>query len=79
LSSASARRGTLALFRSAQALALIEVTLITASHRHDVKACHNLALAMHHSKFRINNTLRQRTREAERILQEILLKVAVPV
>jgi len=70
-------RGTLALFRSAQALALIEGRDYCIAD--DVK---RLVIPCFGHRIIVNsriNTLRQRTREAERILQEILLKVAVPV
>jgi len=70
-------RGTLALFRSAQALALIEGRdyCIADDIKRLVIPCFGHSIIVNS---RIN-TLRQRTREAERILQEILLKVAVPV
>ena len=70
-------RGTLALFRSAQALALIEGRDFCIAD--DVK---RLVIPCFGHRIIVNsriNTLRQRTREAEKILQEILLKVTVPV
>jgi MoxR-like ATPase len=70
-------RGTLALFRSAQALALIEGRDFCIAD--DVK---RLVVPCFGHRIIVNsriNTLRQRTREAERILQEILQKVSVPV
>ena len=70
-------RGTLALFRSAQALALIEGRDYCIAD--DIK---RLVIPCFGHRIIVNsriNTLRQRTREAERILQEILLKVVVPV
>ena len=70
-------RGTLALFRSAQALALIEGRDFCIAD--DVK---RLVIPCFGHRILVNsriNTLRQRTREAERVLQEILQKVAVPV
>jgi MoxR-like ATPase len=70
-------RGTLALFRSAQALAMIEGRdyCIADDIKRLVVPCfgHRIIVSS-----RIN-TLRQRTREAERVLQDILLKIAVPV
>jgi MoxR-like ATPase len=70
-------RGTLALFRSAQALALIEGRDFCIAD--DVK---RLVVPCFGHRIIVNsriNTLRQRTREAEKILQEILLKVPVPI
>jgi MoxR-like ATPase len=70
-------RGTLALFRSAQALALIEGRDFCIAD--DVK---RLVVPCFGHRVLVNsriNTLRQRTREAERVIQEILQKVAVPV
>src|SRR3954453_17174693 len=70
-------RGTLALFRSAQSLALIEGRDYCIAD--DIK---RLVIPCFGHRIIVNsriNTLRQRTREAERILQEILLKVPVPV
>src|SRR4051794_9542299 len=70
-------RGTLALFRSAQALAVIEGRDYCIAD--DVK---RLVIPCFGHRIIVNsriNTLRQRTRESERVLQDILLKVAVPV
>jgi MoxR-like ATPase len=70
-------RGTLALFRSAQALAVIEGRdyCIVDDIKRLVVPCfgHRIIVSS-----RVN-TLRQRTREAERILQDILQKITVPV
>ena len=70
-------RGTLALFRSAQALAVIEGRdyCIADDIKRLVVPCfgHRIIVSS-----RIN-TLRQRTREAERVLQDVLQKVTVPV
>jgi MoxR-like ATPase len=70
-------RGTLALFRSAQALALIEGRdyCIVDDIKRLVVPCFGHRIIVNS---RIN-TLRQRTREAERALQDILQKIAVPV
>ena len=70
-------RGTLALFRSAQALAIIEGRDYCIAD--DIK---RLVVPCFGHRIIVNSrisTLRQRTREAERVLQEILQKVAVPV
>jgi MoxR-like ATPase len=70
-------RGTLALFRSAQALAVVEGRdyCIADDVKRLVLPCfaHRVILSSRVS------TLRNRTREAEHILQEILLKVNVPI
>ena len=70
-------RGTLALFRSAQALAVIEGRDFCIAD--DIK---RLVIPCFGHRIIINSrsgALRQRTREAERILQEILQKISVPV
>ncbi len=70
-------RGTLALFRSAQALAVIEGRDFCIAD--DIK---RLVIPCFGHRIIINSrsgVLRQRTREAERILQEILQKISVPV
>ncbi len=70
-------RGTLALFRSAQALALIEGRNYCIAD--DIK---RLVVPCFAHRIIINSragALRQRTREAEQILQDILLKVNVPI
>lgn len=70
-------RGTLALFRSAQALAVIEGRNYCIAD--DIK---RLVLPCFAHRVIINsrvNTVRSRTREAEAILQEILQKVTVPI
>ncbi len=70
-------RGTLALFRSAQALAVIEGRDYCIAD--DIK---RLVLPCFAHRVIINsrvNTVRSRTREAEAILQEILQKVSVPI
>ena len=70
-------RGTLALFRSAQALAVIEGRDYCIAD--DIK---RLVLPCFAHRVIINsrvNTVRSRTREAEAILQEILQKVNVPI
>lgn len=70
-------RGTLALFRSAQALALIEGRDYCIAD--DIK---RLVLPCFAHRVIVNsriNAIRQRTREAERILQDILQTVAVPI
>lgn len=70
-------RGTLALFRSAQALALIEGRDYCIAD--DIK---RLVLPCFAHRIIINsrvNAVRNRTREAEHILQEILTKVSVPI
>lgn len=70
-------RGTLALFRSAQAIAVIEGRdyCIADDIKRLVVPCfgHRVIISS-----RIN-TVRSRTREAETILQEILQKVSVPI
>ena len=70
-------RGTLALFRSAQALALIEGRdfCIADDVKRLVVPCfaHRVIVNSRHT-----NAVR-RTREAEQVLQEILLKVEVPI
>ena len=70
-------RGTLALFRSAQALALIEGRDYCIAD--DIK---RLVLPCFAHRIIINsrvNAVRHRTREAENILREILQKVNVPI
>ncbi len=70
-------RGTLALFRSAQALAFIEGRDYCIAD--DIK---RLVVPCFAHRIIVNsrvNALRQRTREAEQVLNEILLKVAVPI
>jgi MoxR-like ATPase len=70
-------RGTLALFRSAQALAFIEGRDYCIAD--DVK---RLVVPCFAHRIIVNSrisALRQRTREAEQVLQEILLQVSVPV
>lgn len=70
-------RGTLALFRSAQALAFIEARDYCIAD--DVK---RLVVPCFAHRIIVNSrvsALRQRTREAEQVLQDILLKVSVPV
>ncbi len=70
-------RGTLALFRSAQALALIEGRDYCIAD--DIK---RLVLPCFAHRVIVNsriNAIRHRTREAEHILQEILQKVSVPI
>ncbi|MBK6587024.1 MAG: MoxR family ATPase [Acidobacteria bacterium] len=70
-------RGTLALFRSAQALAVIEGRDYCIAD--DIK---RLVVPCFAHRVIVNsriNTVRSRTREAEAILQEILQKVSVPI
>lgn len=70
-------RGTLALFRSAQALAFIEGRDYCIAD--DIK---RLVIPCFAHRIIVNsrvNALRQRTREAELVLQEILTKVSVPL
>ncbi len=70
-------RGTLALFRSAQAMAVIEGRDFCIAD--DIK---RLVVPCFGHRIIVNsrvNALRQRTREAERILQEILLNIAIPI
>ncbi len=70
-------RGTLALFRSAQALALIEGRSYCIAD--DIK---RLVVPCFAHRIIINSrviAVRNRTREAEHILQDILLKVSVPI
>ena len=70
-------RGTLALFRSAQALAVVEGRDFCIAD--DVK---RLVVPCFGHRIIVNSrsgALRQRTREAERILQDILQKVSVPI
>ncbi|MEO7539062.1 MAG: MoxR family ATPase [Pyrinomonadaceae bacterium] len=70
-------RGTLALFRSAQALALIEGRDYCIAD--DIK---RLVLPCFAHRVIVNsrmNAIRNRTREAEQILQDILQKVSVPI
>lgn len=70
-------RGTLALFRSAQALALIEGRDYCIAD--DIK---RLVVPCFAHRIIINSragALRQGTREAEQILQDMLLKVTVPI
>ena len=70
-------RGTLALFRSAQALAVVEGRdfCIADDIKRLVVPCfgHRIIVGSR------NGVLRQRTREAERILQEILQRISVPI
>jgi MoxR-like ATPase len=70
-------RGTLALFRSAQALAVIEGRdfCIADDIKRLVVPCFGHRIIVNSR----NGVLRQRTREAERILQDILQKVSVPI
>ncbi|MEP6945361.1 MAG: MoxR family ATPase [Acidobacteriota bacterium] len=70
-------RGTLALFRSAQALAFIEGRDYCIAD--DIK---RLVIPCFAHRIIVNsriNALRQRTREAELVLQEILTTVSVPI
>lgn len=70
-------RGTLALFRSAQALAFIEARDYCIAD--DIK---RLVVPCFGHRIIVNSrvsALRQRTREAEQVLHEILLRVSVPV
>jgi MoxR-like ATPase len=70
-------RGTLALFRSAQALALIEGRDFCIAD--DIK---RLAVPCFAHRIIVNSRtsgLRQRTRESEQILQDILQKLVVPI
>ena len=70
-------RGTLALFRSAQALALVEGRDFCIAD--DIK---RLVVPCFAHRIIVNsriNALRQRTREAEQILRDILQKVNVPI
>jgi MoxR-like ATPase len=70
-------RGTLALFRSAQALAFIEGRDFCIAD--DIK---RLVVPCFAHRIIVNSritALRQRTREAEEVLLEILLKIAVPI
>lgn len=70
-------RGTLALFRSAQALALIEGRDYCIAD--DIK---RLVVPCFAHRIIVNSRssgLRNRTREAEQILQDILQKVSVPI
>jgi len=70
-------RGTLALFRSAQALAFIEGRDYCIAD--DIK---RLVVPCFGHRVIVNsraNTLRQRTRESEQVLQELLLRVNVPI
>ena len=70
-------RGTLALFRSAQALALIEGRDYCIAD--DIK---RLVLPCFAHRIIINSrtgAVRNRTREAEQILRDILTKVSVPI
>ncbi len=70
-------RGTLALFRSAQALAYIEGRDFCIAD--DIK---RLVVPCFAHRIIVNSrvtALRQRTREAEQVLQDILQKVTVPV
>lgn len=70
-------RGTLALFRSAQALAMLEGRdfCIVDDIKRLVVPCFGHRIIVNSR----TGALRQRTLEAERILQEILLRLAVPV
>lgn len=70
-------RGTLALFRSAQALALIEGReyCIADDIKRLVIPCFAHRVIMNSR----SSVVKNRTREAERILHEILLKVRVPI
>ena len=70
-------RGTLALFRSAQALAFLEGRDYCIAD--DVK---RLVIPCFAHRIIVNSrstALRQRTREAEQVLEDILQKVAVPI
>jgi len=70
-------RGTLALFRSAQAMALIEGRDYCIAD--DIK---RLVIPCFAHRMIVNsrvNALRQRTREAEQVLRDILLNVSVPI
>jgi len=70
-------RGTLALFRSAQALALIEGRDFCIAD--DIK---RLVLPVFAHRLIVNSratNLKHKTREAEQLLQEILQKTSVPV
>jgi MoxR-like ATPase len=70
-------RGTLALFRSAQALAFLEGRDYCIAD--DVK---RLVIPCFGHRIIVNSrstALRQRTREAEQVLEDILQKVAVPI
>lgn len=70
-------RGTLALFRSAQALAFIEGRNYCIAD--DIK---RLVVPCFGHRVIVNsriNSLRQRTRESEQALQDILLNVSVPI
>jgi MoxR-like ATPase len=70
-------RGTLALFRSSQALALIEGRDYCIAD--DIK---RLVLPCFAHRVIVNsrvNVIRQKMREAEKILQDILQKVSVPI
>lgn len=70
-------RGTLALFRSAQALALIEGRNYCIAD--DIK---RLVLPCFAHRVIVNSrggAIRNRTRQAEQVLREILQKVAVPI
>ena len=70
-------RGTLALFRSAQALALIEGRnyCIADDIKRLVQPCFAHRVIVNSRM----NAVRHRTREAEHILQDILQKVSVPI
>jgi MoxR-like ATPase len=70
-------RGTLALYRSAQALALIENRnyCIADDIKRLVLPCFAHRVIIHSR----SSVLRQRTREAEQVLQEILETVSVPI
>jgi MoxR-like ATPase len=69
-------RGTLAIFRSAQALALVEGRDYCIAD--DIK---RLVMPCFAHRVIVNSraSIRNKTREAERILQEILQKTVVPV
>lgn len=70
-------RGTLALFRSAQALAFIEGRDYCIAD--DIK---RLVVPCFAHRIIVNSrvsALRQRTRESEQVLQEILTKISVPI
>jgi MoxR-like ATPase len=70
-------RGSLALFRSAQALALIEGRPYCIAD--DIK---RLVVPCFGHRILVNsrvNSSRQRTRESEQILRDILLQVSVPI
>ena len=70
-------RGTLALFRSAQALAFIEGRNYCIAD--DIK---RLVVPCFGHRVIVNsriNSLRQRTRESEQVLQDILLNISVPI